>query len=78
MWQPARAGQLDRIFGRVVSVSEPAVPVDANVVRPKIDKFLLSEFERQNNPAAHDFLIRRGDHGGPMESSESYCRAVAD
>jgi hypothetical protein len=51
---------LDRIFGRVVSVSEPAVPVDANVVRPKIDNFLLSELGPQNNPDAHDFLIRRG------------------
>jgi hypothetical protein len=58
-------------------VSEPAVPVDANVVRPKIDKFLLSEFPRQNNPTVHDFLIRRGVHGGPMESSELYCRGRA-
>jgi hypothetical protein len=58
-------------------VSEPAVPVDANVVRPKIDKFLLSEFERQNNPGAHDFLIRRELHGGPTERSEFRCRARA-
>src|SRR5262249_47755578 len=37
MSKPTLAGWLDRIFGRVVSVSEPAIPVDANVVRPKID-----------------------------------------
>jgi hypothetical protein len=59
MLEPACAGQLDRIFGRVVSVSEPAVPVDANVVRPKIDEFILSELAPQNNPGVHDFLIRR-------------------
>jgi hypothetical protein len=58
-------------------VSEPAVPVDANVVRPKIDKFLLSEFGPQNNPDAHDFLIRRDVRGGSTDWSEFYCRARA-
>jgi hypothetical protein len=46
-------------------VSEPAVPVDANVVRPKIDEFSLLEMSSQNNPAAHDFLIRRRNAADP-------------
>jgi hypothetical protein len=45
-------------------VSEPAVPVDANIVRPKIDELILLEIRRQNNPEVHDFLIRRDVHGG--------------
>jgi len=44
--------------------------VDANVVRPKIDELILLEIRRQNNPDAHDFLIRRHVHGGPACLSE--------
>jgi hypothetical protein len=50
-------------------VSEPAVPVDANVVRPKIDVFILLELRHQNNPDVHDFLIRRDGHGGSAYKS---------
>jgi hypothetical protein len=50
-------------FGRVVSVSEPAVPVDANVVRPKIDPDIILHENAQNNPDVHDFLIRHVSRG---------------
>jgi hypothetical protein len=58
-------------------VSEPAVPVDANVVRPKIDELFLLEIRPHNNPDMHDFLIRRNVHGGSAYGSEFYVRARA-
>jgi len=55
-------------------VSEPAVPVDANVVRPKIDELILLEIRQQNNPDAHDFLIRRDLSGGSAYRPAFYFR----
>jgi hypothetical protein len=58
-------------------VSEPAVPVDANVVRPKIDELFLLEIKPHNNPDMHVFLIRRDGHGGSVYRPEFWVRAGA-
>jgi hypothetical protein len=57
-------------------VSEPAVPVDANVVRPKIDRPILLELRHQNNPDVHDFLIRR-DATADQQTKQHFSAASA-